>query len=258
MCTSDAIRAMIIDDESSAIETLRGMLGQFCPQITIVAEATNIQTAVEKARQFHPDLVFLDIEMPPFSKGFDFIDQTRDLRYGVVFTTAYAQYAVEAINAIQPWGYVLKPYRVADLVQSVQVAREKITAAGAQTPPESPAQQRLIVADNRLGKMVLHTRDIIYCASDMGTSDIYFLRNGKVEKCTASKTLKVLSTLLPENGFCRCHHKYLVNLEHIVRYKRTGRNGTILLPGKHEIAISVMKMEYFEARLQQFIREGTF
>lgn len=250
---SATIRAMIIDDESSAIEILQGMLGQFCPQVTVVAEASNIQDALEKAQTCLPDLVFLDIELPPFSKGFEFVEQTRHLHYGVVFTTAYSQYAVEAINSIQPWGYLLKPYRVADLVKSVQTALEKIASSTPATPSESTDLHRLVVPDNRLGKIVLPIRDILFCASDRGTSDVYFFRNGKVEKCTASRSLKELGNQLPASRFCRCHHKYLVNLEHIIRYKRTGRNGIIIMPGNHDVAISVMKMDYFEARLKQFL-----
>ncbi|HLP92590.1 MAG TPA: response regulator transcription factor [Saprospiraceae bacterium] len=257
MLQNSLIRALIIDDELSAIETLRGMLGQFCPEVTIVAEATNIRIACEKAEQHKPNLVFLDIEMPPFSKGFDFLKKTQDLSYGVIFATAYPQYAVQAINEIQPWGYLIKPYRVADLVKAVKKAQEKINSEARQKIVSLPEYQRLIIPDHRLGKLVLNPMDILYCASDLGTSDIYFLKNGTVEKCTASKTLKELASALPAELFCRTHHKYLVNMSHILRYKRTGRNGIIVLSNDHIIAISVMKMDDFEKTFQRFLQPPT-
>ena len=67
------INTLIIDDEDSAINTLRGMLGNYFPQIEVVAVATSVEEALLKAAQHQPVLVFLDVEMPPFGSGFDFL-----------------------------------------------------------------------------------------------------------------------------------------------------------------------------------------
>lgn len=240
------INALIVDDEIAALNTLRGMLGEYCSEIKVVAAARSVDEAVLAAAQWKPDLVFLDIEMPPFGSGFDFV--SRALQYGtfgVIFTTAYPKYAIQAINTVQPWAYLVKPYSVADLVEAVEVASNKLLDFEA---------QGIIIPDSRKGNQVLRIRDILYCEADGTTTDIFLLRSNKIEKVTAYRTLKDLESELPESFFCRTHHSYLVNMQHIERYERTGRNGLIYLPQGACVSISVLKMEYFEERFGVFLQ----
>ncbi len=240
------ISTLIVDDEIAALNTLRGMLGEYCPQVQIVAAARSVDEAVQAAAQWEPDLVFLDIEMPPFGSGFDFIKQAwRHGEFGVIFTTAYPKYAVQAINAVQPWAYLVKPYSVANLKESVEVAAAKLLDA---------ERQGIIIPDSRKGNQVLRIRDILYCEADGTTTDIFLLRSNKIEKVTAYRTLKDLESELPESFFCRTHHSYLVNMQHIERYERTGRNGLIYMPQGNCVSISVLKMEYFEERFGAFLQ----
>jgi two-component system LytT family response regulator len=250
------IKAVIVDDEASAVETLRGMLGTFCQQVEILAEAHSVEDALLVVQQHQPDVVFLDIEMPPFCKGFDLLKMTPNRSFGVIFTTAYPQYAIQAINDVQPWGYLLKPFRVADLVQAVLVVEEKLKEDKTVDKNEPPEHQGIIIPDSRKGNMVIHSRDILYCQADGGTTDIFLLRSGKVEKITASFLLKEVEASLPPNVFCRTHHSYIVNMQHIIRYKRTGRNGIIYLPQNHQVDISVHKMEAFETQFRKALHKG--
>jgi two-component system LytT family response regulator len=92
----------------------------------------------------HPDLVFLDIEMPGMS-GFDMLEACRFTKFDVIFTTAYNEYAIKAIrhNALD---YILKPIDKDELVQAVQKAeQERLTRSSAKVesfrrvpaPPEN-------------------------------------------------------------------------------------------------------------------------
>ena len=239
------ITALLVDDEISALNTLRGMLGEYCPQVQVLAEATSVEEALQAVAVCDPQLVFLDVQMPPVSSGFDFLQQAAPRSFGVIFTTAHPQYALKAINMAQPWAYLLKPYSVADLVSAVQVAYDKLRMSG--------NQQSLIIPDNRKGNIVLRLTDILYLEADGNTTDIFVLRSDKIEKVMASRTLGSLEAELPESLFCRPHHSYIVNMGHIDRYEQTGRNGIIYLPMGASIAISVLKMEHFEAKLAAFL-----
>lgn len=239
------ISALIVDDEIAAINTLRGMLGEHCSQVEVVATARSVDEAVRATEQHQPDLVFLDIQMQPFGTGFDFLNRVSNKEtFGVVFTTAHQEYAIQAINAVQPWAYLVKPLSVNKLLEAVRVAVAKIYDSD---------NHSIVVADNRKGKQVLRIRDIIYCEADGPTTDIFLLRPNKIEKITASKVLRDIEAELPETLFCRSHHSFVVNMQHIIRYERTGRNGLIYLPLGACVSISVLKMESFEEQFGRFL-----
>lgn len=243
------IRAMLVDDEIGAINTLRNMLGQYCPQVQICCVALSVQEALNAASAMQPDLVFLDIQMPPLGSGFDFLDQCVPVNFGVIFTTAHPQYAISAINQVQPWSYLIKPFSVAELKSAVAVAEGKIWEQNRRTSQ----LQRLVVQDSRKGTLVLRAEHILYCKADGGFTDFYVLRNNSIEKITSSRNLGEYEDELPETLFCRTHHSYLVNLSYVDRFERTGRNGIIhLATNGHKAYVSVAKMDHFSQRLENY------
>lgn len=247
------INTFIIDDEISAINTLRGMLEKYFPQIRILEEARSVSDALFKLQRSKPDLVFLDIEMPPFGNGFEFLEKSPKSTFGVIFVTAYPNHAVKAINHVQPWGYLVKPYSVADLAKAIENATAKMEELqSAQTT--SPETQGILISDSRKGNVAIKAGDIYYCQADGATTDIFYQKEGKTTRFKASKTLKDIEEQLPPQLFCRCHHSFLVNLAHIERYAHTGRNGLIYLVNGAKVGISVGKMEVFEDQFANFLR----
>lgn len=249
------IKTLLIDDEAGAINTLRGMLTEFCPQIDIAGEAMSVKEALRAVVQTEPELVFLDIEMPPFS-GFDFLDLTRQYSFGVIFTTAYPQFAVEAINMVQPWAYLVKPYSIDNLVEAVQVAARKILAGETvpAEPPVSSDHQGIILQDSRKGNIVLKVRDIQYCKSDGAALEIFAQRNGKTEKFLLYRTMKDLEAQLPAVLFCRVHHSYIINLACVERYEVTKHVRVAYLHDGVEIPISIQKAEPFARKMVAFLQ----
>jgi len=98
-------KAILVDDERLARSSLRALLEEH-PQVQIVGEAANARQAKEAIEAQHPDVVFLDIQMPGGS-GFDLLEQL-DAPPAVIFVTAFDQYAIRAfeVNAVD---YLLKP-----------------------------------------------------------------------------------------------------------------------------------------------------
>ena len=108
MTGSPPIRVLLVDDEPLAREMLREMLENE-PDAVIVGESVNGREAMEAIREHHPDLLFLDVQMPELG-GFELLEALgkEQLPY-VIFVTAYDQYAVRAFE-VHALDYLLKPF----------------------------------------------------------------------------------------------------------------------------------------------------
>ena len=247
------IKGLIVEDEIGAINTLRAMLKEYCPQVSICGIATTVEDAIKMAAKKKPDLVFLDIEMPPLGSGFDFLKNSTYSKFGVIFTTAYPQYAIEAINATQPWAYLVKPYSVAELRDSVNTAYEKWKKQVC-FDFQTAGMQRVIVHDSRKGKVVFRADAIVYCKAAGGFTEIYIYRNKTIEKVVSSNNLGEYESEFPKVLFTRTHHSFLVNMAYVKTFERTGRNGTIHLsiPHDQQVEVSISKVDQFKIQLEEF------
>lgn len=116
-----SIRVVIVDDEELALNLLASILADI-EGIDLVAECRNGREAVEAVSKYNPDVMFLDIQMPEMN-GFDVIAAIQgDILPLVIFTTAYAEYAVNAFK-IQAVDYVLKPLTEENITESISRAR---------------------------------------------------------------------------------------------------------------------------------------
>src|SRR6187399_824579 len=122
------MRAVIIDDERLARTELRKLLQDF-PEIEVVDEAANVDEGIDKIDLHHPDLIFLDIQMPG-KTGFDLLQEI-DRAPHVIFTTAYDEFAIRAfeVNALDYLMKPVEPKRLADALHKLQLAEEKELAA---------------------------------------------------------------------------------------------------------------------------------
>ena len=114
----DKINAIIIEDEESSRIALSNYLGKYCPNVDIVSEASNIKEGYSLIRKHHPDLIFLDVEMP-YGNAFDLLEKFDEINFEVIFVTAFSQYAIEAIN-LSASNYLLKPVNIDQLIDAVE------------------------------------------------------------------------------------------------------------------------------------------
>src|SRR5271165_2217266 len=146
-----SITALIIDDEQLAREELEYLLREE-DDIDVLAQGRNGIEAVELIQSHHPDVVFLDVQMPGLD-GFAVLKRLIELQKGrdgaplpqIIFATAFDQYAVRAfdVNAID---YLLKPFDRARVMQALDRARQRLQEAHQldQEPlPENGAASRL-------------------------------------------------------------------------------------------------------------------
>ena len=108
MTIRETLRVLIVDDEPLARKGIRSQLDQQAMNVDIVGECSNGKEAVDAIREFSPDLVFLDIQMPELD-GFEVVRTVGiDEMPAVVFVTAYDRYALEAFE-LHALDYLLKP-----------------------------------------------------------------------------------------------------------------------------------------------------
>src|SRR4030095_5400159 len=119
---SSRLRVAIVDDEALARSVLREYLTASA-DVDIVAECQNGFEAVKVVSELHPDLLFLDVQMPKLD-GFEVLELVgRDV--AVVFTTAYDQYALRAFD-VHAVDYLLKPFSAERLAEALARVRERL------------------------------------------------------------------------------------------------------------------------------------
>jgi len=248
------IRAIIVDDETAAQRTLSGMLKEFCPQVNVIGMSNNISEAAALIERLQPDLVFLDIQMSPYESGFDLIGRTKHFSYGVIFVTAFSQFAIKAINTIQPWAYLVKPFSADDLMDAVRIASRKTMEKQQNTSEKSESRSSLLISDARKGKMIIPCNDILYCKSDQSVVEIHFLKNAtQTEYVLTYKSLRQIQSDLQHHQFYRIHHGYIVNLMFVSKFEKNGRGGIVSLKNGHTLPVSIKKAGEFSARLSHFL-----
>jgi two-component system LytT family response regulator/two-component system response regulator LytT len=235
-----ALSALIIDDEQLAREELKYLLDSV-GGVEVVAQGSNGIEAVDLIEEHHPDMVFLDVQMPGLD-GFAVIKRLRekqDARRGaeqeplpqIVFATAYDQYAVRAfdVNAVD---YLLKPFDRDRVEQAVERVKQRLAAGPAQadaqlqSQPQSqidtllkllngrhaaPQPSKLVVqAQSRL--LLVDQAEICYAAIDEGVIRVVTQQFEGHSKC---RTLEELLEQLDQSVFWRAHRGFVVNINHI-------------------------------------------
>jgi two-component system LytT family response regulator/two-component system response regulator LytT len=235
-----SLSALIIDDEQLARDELKYLLDSV-GGVDVVAQGTNGIEAVDLIEEHHPDLVFLDVQMPGLD-GFAVIQKLKDRSVAksrmqpnadedhlpqIVFATAYDQYAVRAfdVNAVD---YLLKPFDRTRVEQAVERARGRMSegttpAAEAQIDAllrllnrpqgstRAPQPAKLIVqAQSRL--LLVDQAEICYAAIDDGIIRVVTQNFEGQSKC---RTLEELLEQLDPAVFWRAHRGFVVNINHI-------------------------------------------
>jgi two-component system, LytTR family, response regulator LytT len=242
------LTTLIIDDEKLAREELRYLLDSL-GEVEVLAEAANGIEAIELIDEHHPDLVFLDVQMPGLD-GFAALKRLIERRKKsagksapqplpeIIFATAYDQYAVQAfdVNAVD---YLLKPFDRTRLVKALDRVRIRLSerAARIEAANEAPngvenqsqldtqidallkhlSQQRaaspariVVQSQNRL--LLVDQSDICYAAIDEGIIRVVTQGFEGLSKC---RTLEELQDQLDPANFWRAHRGFIVNINHI-------------------------------------------
>jgi len=242
------IKTLIIDDEPEVRDLLRILLRNHS-DIELSGAASNVDEAVSLALKVKPDLVLLDIQMPG-KDGFSFLEELRtySLFPGIIFVTAYENYAVRAIRNAA-FDYLLKPVVKEELFAAIDRFREFLNRN------EKNDLNQLIELLNkaRPGRIRLNTRtgyffvdpdDIMFIEADGNYSHIKLV-SGKTETSTLS--LGNLEKLVESGNFLRISRSFIINMKYISRVDRRSNICELEANGHiHTIRIPMQKIKLLE------------
>lgn len=235
------IKAVIVDDAPQARKLLRLMLQEFAPDINVVAEAENGNLGVSIIKTHCPDVAFLDIDMPEKS-GIELAEELvkENIHCRIVFTTAFNQYAINAFR-LSAIDYLLKPINEQQLLESVERVREQIQFKTAKnqlialSQNLTPTNNQVICIPVQNGYDYLKVKDIEYLEADGSYVHLFLI--DKKQK-TVSKNLKYFEqTLEPFSNFVRVHRSFIINLEFMSSFSKSGR-GTIIMQNGKEVDLA--------------------
>ncbi len=203
-----AIRCLIVDDEPPAREIIRRYIEQV-PALQLAGECGNAVQAFTLLQQQSIDLLFLDIRMPQLN-GNDFLKALKNPPK-VIFTTAYAEYALEGYD-LDVIDYLMKPIPFDRFLKSVNKAyqqtiqKNEVSAAVDEKKTDSFVYFR---ADRKMVKIML--QDILYIESMKDYIKV-FTKNGTI---ITKQSISSVESMLPEKEFIRTHRSFIVASRHI-------------------------------------------
>lgn len=239
------IKAVLIDDEKNALEMLEWQLHNYCPEIQVCATCQNADKGIEAINEYHPQLIFLDIEMPR-KNGFELLQAFPDPSFDVIFTTAYSQFAQKAFR-FAALDFLLKPVDADDLVAAVQrfvkkqvqyQLKEQLGILMQQYRKPESLPEKISLATLQAIHFISPS-GIVYCESNSNYTTIYFTDKTKL---VVSKTLKEVEEILTPYQFLRIHHSYIINLRQVSRYVKAD-GGSIEMAGGIQLTVSRQRKE---------------
>lgn len=228
------IRALIVENEPVVGQHLIDMLARNFTDIELIGIYDTVATSLEAIKKHHPQLVFMDVQLHPPETGFDILEKLASIDFKVIFTTAFDQYAIQAIK-FSALDYLLKPINEDELKLAIRkYILERMATSNLQRDSllsyQEGYQEAKIGLPGATGYALVPVRDIIYCQGESSQASIYMTgpRHDVI-----NRTLKECEEMLHKFGFCRIHKSYLVNLHHIAKYVKGDGGYVVLLNGEH-------------------------
>lgn len=233
------MKALIVDDERLARNELKRLLENF-PKIHVVGEASNADEAIQLIDELHPDILFLDIQMPG-KNGFELLESLEGHVPEVIFTTAYDEYAIKAFefNALD---YLLKPVELQRLSDAVHRVEEELHQQSLEKREKEDGVPRSLLGENdqvfvkdgekcwfvKLGKVRLF--------ESMGNYVRLFFDD---QKPLVLKSLNALEERLDPKIYFRANRKHIINLQWIDKIEPWFSGGLLVtLKGGDKVEIS--------------------
>lgn len=217
------IKTIIVEDEKEGMENILLKLKKSCPDIEVVEKCYTGAAAIKAIEKHNPDLLFLDVRLGNMT-GFDVLNKLPHIHFEVIFTTAFDQYAINAIkvNAID---YLLKPIKPKELEVAVDKTKKKLDDLGSISKISVPISN---------GFKFIDIDDIRYCLADDNYTNI-IIDSGK--KIIVTKTLKHISQKLPANKFLRISRSAFINLDYVDSFQRSS-GGLVIMKNGGELSVS--------------------
>jgi two-component system, LytTR family, response regulator len=259
-------RALVADDEPLARRMVASIL-RHDPEIEDVVECGDAKAVREQIARTHPDIAFLDVEMPGMS-GLDVAGGLEQAGPVVVFITAYSQYATQAFD-VSAVDYVTKPFsddrfraaverakrrvrerRLGDLATQVASLSAELRHETDSAPGSTDEKflQRLALKDGEKS-VIVKTADILWIQAE----DYYVQIHSKHGRHLTRATLALLEQRLDPARFMRVHRTAIVNLDEVRTLHERGALILTLSSGA-EVPVSRSRRQQVEAVVRPRLR----
>lgn len=224
----NVLRCLVVDDEPLAAKLISTYVER-TPFLELVAEVHSAEAALAELSRSDAsvDLIFLDIHMPRLSG----MQLARLVPQGVrvVFTTAYADHAVEGfrVNALD---YLLKPVSYDEFLEAATRALSSAEARPADTasPAAPPDSSKYILVKSEYRLLRIPVADIVYVEGLKDYVKIYIDGGPDTRPVMTLMSMKSLEESLPQPGFVRVHRSFIVNMDKV----RLVERNNIILAGR--------------------------
>jgi len=235
-----SIRALVVDDEPLARRNLTVLLERD-PDIGPIVESGSGIEAIATIRDWKPDLVFLDVQMPECD-GFDILEILgADFRSAVIFVTAYDDYALRAFDA-GALDYLLKPFDDARFARALDRGKGSIARG---SPVAQPIQRFAVKSRGQLLFVDYGSVDWVEAASYYAC-----LHVGQVTHMIR-RTIAELERDLGDEQFARIHRSTIVNLDRVIGLElQSGGDYEVVLAGGARLRLSRRYKRGFQERLR--------
>jgi two-component system, LytTR family, response regulator len=228
------MKAIIVEDEQLAAANLLLKLKDNCPSVEVIDTCDNGEEAIKKIDTLRPDLVFLDVRLGSMT-GFDVLARLSHVDFEVIITTAYDNYAIDAIKN-SALDYLLKPFTDEELKQAVDKAWRALN--------NSTDQIKQIAVPVEHGIRLIKCADIIWCEADDNYSKLHLASNGQILRIP--RKLSDVYQKLPRYNFFKAHRSHIVNRDFIAEFSR---DGLITMTNKKMLSLSKSNKDEFLAWL---------
>ncbi|MFK7921221.1 MAG: LytR/AlgR family response regulator transcription factor [Bacteroidia bacterium] len=243
-------KVIIVDDEAPARALVRQYLGEY-PDLVIVGECNNGVDALRLIKEFRPDLVFMDVQMPGMT-GFEVLERLDEVPL-IIFSTAYDQYALEAfeINAVD---YLLKPYtreRFAKAIRRIELQAaplmDQLQRLAESLKPESQEEdysgKLFVQSGNKL--LALEAMDIVWLEAE---KDYTWLITAE-KRHLSSYGLGALEQKLNPRQFVRVHRSSIIHLKHVQEIEKYPSGYDIRMSNGDTVRVSRSYIDEIRKRL---------
>ena len=248
------MNVLIVEDEKPAATRLVNMLRKTEPEAVVTGMTDGVESTLNFLDQNPPpDLVFMDIHLSDGS-AFEIFRHHPFKGIGVIFTTAYDQYAIEAFK-VHALYYLLKPIKQEDLEQALaRYAEFKEKSSDYKQIvnkllSKQASDKRFLI---RMGQSLrlVHQQDIAY----FYTADkITFMMTREGRKYPIDYTLENLEMMIDPTKFFRINRQYIIHIDAIqqMHAHTKARVRIDLLPGAiEEVIVSTEKSPLFKKWLE--------
>ena len=235
-------KIIIIDDEAAGRQLIREYLEDF-PDLIVIGEANNGVDAIRLIREFKPDLIFLDIQMPGLN-GFDVLTRLDEMPL-VIFSTAYDKYALKAFE-VHALDYLLKPYTRERFSIAVQKALNSLqnnlnsvqSLTESLLTPESTYPEKILV---QIGaKLVtVDLAEVIWIDAEGDYSNLITSK----QRYLSNYGLGALEKKLDPRRFIRVHRSAIINLAFVQEIQKQISSYDVILQNGDVVRVSRGYME---------------